>query len=193
MSFQRQALEAALRSFGAILQNRKTPYGLLIVGGSNLLLLGLIDRPTADIDVIGLSENGRYRKIVELPEPLMQAAADVQHTFGLSQNWINTAPASLMDLGLPPGWEERVEIRRFGALELHLTSRYDQICFKLYAAVDRGPNDKHFVDLNALDPTEAELLTAANWTTTHDPSPDFRSQLLQVLRALGVEVDHGDL
>lgn len=168
MSIQRQALEEALRSLGAVLHSQKTPYGLLIVGGSNLLLLGLIDRPTADIDVIGLSENGKYRKIVELPEPLIQAATDVQRTFGLSRNWINTAPASLMDLGLPPGWESRLEIRQFGALELHLTSRYDQICFKLYAATDRGPNDKHFVDLQALNPTETELITAAKWTTTHD-------------------------
>src|SRR5487761_2612953 len=168
MSIQRQALEEALRSLGAVLHSQKTPYGLLIVGGSNLLLLGLIDRPTADIDVIGLSENGKYRKIVELPEPLIQAATDVQRTYGLSRNWINTAPASLMDLGLPPGWESRLEIRQFGALELHLTSRYDQICFKLYAATDRGPNDKHFVDLQALNPTETELITAAKWTTTHD-------------------------
>lgn len=96
-----------------------------------------------------------------------------------------------MDLGLPPGWEKRVEVRRFGALEVHLTSRFEQVCFKLYAAVDRGPRDKHFADLLALEPSRAELLEAARWTTTHDPSEAFRSSLVECLAHLGVEASDG--
>ena len=66
-----------------------------------------------------------------------------------------------MEFGLPLGWEERIEVRHYGALEIHLTSRFDQICFKLYAATDRGPDDKHFHDRVQLRPTKEELLTAA--------------------------------
>jgi hypothetical protein len=117
----------------------------------------------------------------------VNAARDVGRAYELNEGWINVGPASLMDWGLPEGWHDRVEIRQFGGLEIHLTSRFDQVCFKLYAAVDRGPKDKHFADLRALNPTDDELLKAAAWTVTHDPSPGFRQQLAQCLRALGVE------
>ena len=144
MSFQRASLEEALRTLGAVLEARATPYAVLVVGGSNLLLLGLVDRSTADLDVIALKEGEHYRRLHGIPGPLARAAEEVADALGIAAGWLNDGPASLMDLGLPPGWEERVELRRFGALEVHLTSRFDQICFKLYAAVDRGPKDKHF-------------------------------------------------
>ena len=89
----------------------------------------------------------------------------------------------------PLGWEERIEVRHYGALEIHLTSRFDQICFKLYAATDRGPDDKHFHDLVQLRPTKEELLTAAAWTRTHDPSEGFRTMLIGCLDRFGVEAD----
>jgi hypothetical protein len=193
MLFQLEALEEALRSLGAVLEQRRTPYSLLVVGGSSLLLLRLIDRPTGDLDVIGLAENGQYRKVDSLPEPLATAAEQVGQALDLARNWLNTGPASLMDFGLPAGWEARIEVRRYGGLELHLPSRFDQICFKLYAAADRGPNDKHFTDLQELHPSGDELKQAARWTITHDPSPGFRNELLGCLASLDVKVDDADL
>ncbi len=178
MSFQLNALEEALHSLGAVLQQRDTPFSLLVVGGGSLLLLRLIDRPTGDLDVVGLSENGKYHKIEALPPPLSTAAAQVAQALGLTDNWLNTGPASLMDFGLPSGWEERISVRTYGALEVHIPSRFDLVCFKLYAAVDRGPNDKHYTDLQTLQPTADELTQAARWTITHDPSEGFRSELL---------------
>ncbi len=193
MDFQVEALEEALQSLGAVLEQRHTPYGLLVVGGSSLLLLGLIDRPTGDLDVVGLAEDGRYHKIAELPAPLASAAAQVGRALDLADNWLNTGPASLMDFGLPESWERRIEVRRYGALEVHLPSRFDQICFKLYAAVDRGPNDKHYRDLQALEPSSEELRQAARWTIMHDSSAGFRSQLVGCLASMGVEVGNGDI
>ena len=73
------------------------------------------------------------------------------------------------------------------ALVVNLAGRYDQICFKLYAAVDQGPRSKHVQDLRLLGPTEEELLAAARWTVTHDPSEGFRAMLAQALAFLGVE------
>ena len=84
MSLERTSLDEVLSSLGALLASRREAYGLLVVGGSNLLLLGLIDRPTGDLDVIGLSEQSAYRKVVELPEPLRRAAAEVGLAFDLS-------------------------------------------------------------------------------------------------------------
>jgi hypothetical protein len=190
MAMQLQEIAGALRTLGAVLEDRRTPYGLLVVGGGDLLLLGFLDRPTADLDVIAVTDGASYRKATELPEPLKHAARDVAEALEISEHWLNNGPASLMDLGLPPGWEERVERPQYGALEIHLTSRYDQICFKLYA-VDRGPNDKHFQDLLRLAPTREELSTAASWTQTHDPSDLFRTQLEGCLAQLGVELGRG--
>jgi hypothetical protein len=84
-------------------------------------------------------------------------------------------------------------MRQYGGLILHLPSREDQICFKLYAAIDRGPNDKHHSDLRNLGPSSAELLFAAKWAVTHDPSTAFRDELIQCLASLGVEVSDDDL
>jgi hypothetical protein len=69
---------------------------------------------------------------------------------------------------------------------VHLASRYDQIHFKLYAMVDQGAG-KHEADLRDLQPTRDELLAAARWTRTHDPSQGFREQLLAALAYLGVD------
>lgn len=99
---------------------------------------------------------------------------------------MNSGPASLLDLGLPEGALQRSIRREWAGLALRLAAREDQICFKLYAAVDQGPSSKHFQDLVSLSPTTAELLVAARWVRTHDPSEGFRDQLLRALRDLGV-------
>ncbi len=192
MDFQLDALEEALRTLGSVLQERKTPYSLLIVGGSGLLLLRLIDRPTGDLDVVGMSDNGRYVKIESLPKPLAEAAVQVAQALELSEDWLNTGPASLMDFGLPQGWEERIEVRRYGGLEIHVPSRFDQICFKLYAAVDRGPDDKHFRDLQMLQPSADDLKKAARWTVTHDSSEAFRQELIKCLGSMDVVITDAD-
>ena len=132
-----------------------------------------------------MSVNGRYVKIESLPQPLAEAAVQVAQALELSEGWLNTGPASLMDFGLPQGWEERIEVRHYGGLEIHVPSRFDQICFKLYAAVDRGPDDKHFRDLQVLQPSVDELTQAAKWTVTHDPSEAFRQELIHVSRQHG--------
>lgn len=191
--FEVEGLERALRSLGAVLESRALSYEVLVVGGSSLLLLGVIARPTADVDVVGLAERGIYRKADPLPDPLVGAVADVGLALGLAPNWLNAGPASLMDFGLPDGFEERVTIRRFGGLAIHLAGRTDLICFKVYATVDQGPRSKHFGDLQDLGPTRDELLFAARWTLTHDISTGYRAELLETLAVLGAEVDDADL
>jgi hypothetical protein len=57
----------------------------------------------------------------------------------------------------------------------------------LNAAADQGMRSKHAADLRALQPTREELLAAARWSTTHDPSEGYRQELLGLLSGLGVE------
>jgi hypothetical protein len=89
-------------------------------------------------------------------------------------------------LAFPEGFAERAQTRRFGHLTLHLASRSDQICFKVYAATDQGPDSKHFDDLNALAPTRNELIEAARWARTHDPSEGFQEELIALLQVMGM-------
>lgn len=188
-----QHLEEALHALGAVLASRGLTYRLLIAGGSSLLLLGLVDRPTADVDVVGIVGRDGFASAEPLPPALANAASEVGVAFGLDRAWLNAGPTSLLDFGLPPGLEERITVRRYGGLELHLPGRFDLICFKLYATVDQGRRSRHFDDLEALDPSVDELIEAARWTITHDPSAGFRSELLGALGALGGEVADADL
>lgn len=182
-----ERLEEALATLGDLLAERGQSVGLLVIGGGSLLLLGLVDRPTADIDVVRFSTPVGYRKADVLPGFLTAAVRDVGEALGLGPAWLNPGPAGLIDFGLPPGLANRVTVRRYAGLELHVPAREDLIFFKLYAAVDQGERSKHFVDLQGMAATTGELLAAGRWSRTHDPSPGFLVELRRVLAALGVE------
>lgn len=89
--------------------------------------------------------------------------------------------------------QSRAHLRDYGALQIWLADRVDQIHLKLYAASDHWPDrSRHLRDLEGLSPGPAELRAAARWCQSHDPSEAFRERLLVlVLRHLGMEVDHG--
>ena len=150
------------------------------------MLLGLIERPTKDIDVVAVIHEGRYQMADPMPTPLIEAVKEVAAVHGLTTDWLNPGPTVLLQLGLPHNFESRVEVRTYGGLTLHIASRFDQIHFKLYAAVDDGPSSKHFEDLRRLGPTRDELLASARWSRSHDPSPGFKQSLEAALAALGV-------
>lgn len=191
MDIDRHLLGQVLRALGEVLEARGLAYELVVVGGSNLLLLGLITRPTKDLDALALVENGHYAPAEPLPSPLMQAIASVGRAFDLSQEWLNPGPTDLLRFGLPEGFQDRVEVRHYGGLTIQLTGRFDQICFKLYAAVDQGPRSKHAADLRALRPTQDELLAAGRWSRTHDLSEGYRRMLVETLAAFGIEAADG--
>jgi hypothetical protein len=162
--------------------------GLVVCGGSALSALGLVHRTTRDVDVLGLARTAPGGIVVErlerLPEPLASAALKVARDFNLPADWLNLGPAPQVGMGLPDGFGSRVERRRYGSrLTVYYASRYDQIHFKLYAAVDQ--DSYHVQDLALLKPTGAELLAAARWTFTQDVSGQFQESLKDFLRASG--------
>jgi hypothetical protein len=160
---------------------------LVVIGGSALLALDLISRPTRDVDIVAFLSGQTLIEPRPLPTELVSAGRRVARDFGLPESWLNAAPADLLEFGLPDGFVDRLERHDYGeALTVHFASRFDQIHFKLYAMVDQGAG-KHEADLRNLDPTREELLAAARWTRTHDPSEGFREQLLAALAHLGVE------
>lgn len=176
-----------LDALGAQLAQAGASYELVVVGGSGLLALGLVSRPTRDVDVVALREHDVLRSVDPLPETLRVARDRVARDFHLPEDWLDAGPASLLDFGLPEGFLGRAQRRDHGtALTVWYASRFDQIHFKLYATVDQGAG-KHEADLRAMDPTSEELFAAARWTRTHDPSEGYRLVLGQVLAALGVD------
>lgn len=182
-----QAADQILNALGEQLAARGESYTLAVVGGSALLALGLISRPTRDVDILAIVENHELVSAQPLPALLLDAAHTVARDFGLPDEWLNPGPASLLDLGLPDGFYERTQHRIYGpGLEILLASRVDQIHLKLYATVDQGVG-KHLEDLETLHPTGQELLDAARWSRSHDPSEGYLSVLKRVLSHFGVD------
>jgi hypothetical protein len=182
-----QRTHELLTALGEQLADQRAAIELAIVGGSALLAVGLITRTTLDVDVVALVTSGNLVDPRPLPESLRLASARVARDFALPVDWLNSGPASLLDFGLPTGFMERVERHKYGpALTVSFASRIDQIHFKLYAMVDQG-GGKHEFDLRALEPSAEELLQAARWSRTHDPSEGFRDELVAALLYLGVE------
>jgi hypothetical protein len=135
---------------------------------------------------VAIVRAGSYVTAQPLPDYLLTAVRDVAEVAGLAKDWLNPGPTSLLEFGLPPDFERRVKTQRYGGLVLHIASRFDQICFKLYACVDQGPRSKHAQDLRSLQPTPTELRAAAAWCTTQDPSEGFAGQLAFALPEFGV-------
>ncbi|TMD63117.1 MAG: hypothetical protein E6I84_16235, partial [Chloroflexi bacterium] len=48
-------------------------YGLVVIGGSALQALGLVDRPTRDVDVVALSLGSTLVSAEPMPPPLVTA------------------------------------------------------------------------------------------------------------------------
>jgi hypothetical protein len=181
-----------LSALGEQLAARGERFELVVIGGSALLALGLVERTTKDVDVVALRSGLDLEGADPLPEGLRAAGDLVARDFGLATEWLNAGPAGLLTFGLPEGFTDRLERRDYGqGLVVYLASRYDQIHFKLYAAVDQGPG-KHEADLRTLAPTEAELIAAARWSRSQDPSEGYAGVLRSALESFGVtDVDLG--
>jgi hypothetical protein len=162
---------------------------IVVIGGSALAALGLVRRATRDVDLVAIAENGELHSANPLPDALRAARDRVARDFGLDGNWLNGGPTDLLKWGLPDGFMGRIVTRRYSeSLTVHFAGRLDQIHFKLFAMVDQG-GGRHEADLRALHPNSGELIAAARWSMTQDPSPAYRMVLEEALNALGVEDD----
>lgn len=160
---------------------------VVVIGGSALTALGLVNRSTKDVDLVAIAEGQELRSASPLPEALRAARDRVARDFDLAPNWLNAGPTDLLKWGLPVGFINRVIARRYGeALTVYFASRFDQIHFKLFAMVDQA-GGRHEADLRALRPSNQELIAAARWSMTQDPSPGYRMVLKEALSALGTE------
>ena len=193
MSYNYERFDEALRLLNGRLAIAGAPnFNLVVCGGTALMATGLVQRTTRDVDIVAMAdEEGRMIDPSPLPASLVKAAQEVAEDLGLPEDWLKNGPSSgeggIYRLGLPLGFADRLSWKRFGEkLTVAFIDRFDQIHFKLYAAVDRF-GSYHATDLQELEPTDDELLTAAAWTRTHDPSEGYRESLRMFFRKFGYE------
>ena len=186
-----EQLHEAPSALGDLLESAGEPCHLVVIGG--LVAIRAVSRTTRDVDVVALEKGGALVSAEPLPEAVMKAAATVARDMGLEKNWLNPGPTSLLDLGLPAGFTDRLTGRDYGSmLRVSFASRVDQVFFKLYALADRQePRD--FTDLRQLEPTPAELRDAARWARTHNMPGPFDDQIARALDDLGVQDEGRDV
>ena len=157
---------------------------IVVCGGSALIATGLVPRTTQDVDIVALIQSNVLIDSEPLPDYLLDAADNVGTILSLPADWLNNGPASQFQMGLSPGFQERLTTVVVGKkLTVHYIGRYDQIFFKTFASADRG--GYHVSDLKALNPTEEELIAAAKWCMTQDTSEAFRMILKDMFNQLG--------
>ena len=157
---------------------------IVVCGGSALIATGLVPRTTQDVDIVALIQSNVLIDSEPLPDYLLNAADNVGTILSLPADWLNNGPASQFQMGLPPGFQERLTTVVVGKkLTVHYIGRYDQIFFKTFASADRS--GYHVSDLKALNPAEDELIAAAKWCITQDTSEAFRMILKDMFKQLG--------
>jgi hypothetical protein len=179
--------ERMLLALGTVLEEQNAaPVDVVICGAMVLLMLGEIDRPTRDIDGLGvvMEEEG----YLVLRKPLMSkefnvAVERVGNLYGEGKLWFSTAATILHDdTELPADIIARAEVRRFGdRLTVRLCSRTHMICLKMWAALNRGEPD--IGDLIKMQVSEDEARTAADWCLEQDG--EMLSEIAAVLEELG--------
>ncbi|MEA1875791.1 MAG: nucleotidyl transferase AbiEii/AbiGii toxin family protein [Bacteroidota bacterium] len=193
MSYQYEQFETALKLLDGRLFIAGAPdFNLVVCGGTALIATELIQRTTRDVDIVAMADSkGKLVDPAPLPEALITAAQEVAEDLNLPKDWLNNGPSSgeggIYRLGLPQGFSDRLKWRIFGEkLTVAFIDRIDQIYFKLYAAVDQF-GSYHATDLQALEPTDDELLGAVAWSRTHDPSEGYLECIKMFFKEFGYE------
>ena len=106
-----ERLDEALHALEEQLGAGGSSFELIVIGGSALQALGLIERATRDVDVVALVDGKDLSSADPLPEALVSAAGRVARDFGLPLVWLNSGPADLFRLGLPEGFAQRLVTR----------------------------------------------------------------------------------
>lgn len=155
----------------------------VVIGGSALGLMSIIQRPTRDFDIL----------VPELPSSITDAARDFakaqrQAGVDLIDDWLNNGPMQLGDV-LSAGWRERVHrIFEGQAVVLSTLGRSDLLESKLFALCDRGTD---LPDCIALAPTADELAEALSWLEGQDGNPEWPAHVRATLADLSRRLGHG--
>lgn len=155
----------------------------VVIGGSALGLMGIIQRPTRDFDIL----------VAALPPAIAAAArlfALAQRESGtdLFDDWLNNGPMQLADV-LPAGWRARVQLIFEGkSLVLSTLGRPDLLKSKLFALCDRGTD---LFDCIALAPMPEELAECLPWLEQQDGNGLWPAHVIATVADLAQRLGHG--
>ena len=155
----------------------------VVIGGSALALMGLIQRPTRDFDIL----------VPELPQVIVVAARDfakAQRTIGvdLLDDWLNNGPSQLTAV-LPVGWRDRLQrVFEGQVLVLNTLGRPDLLKSKLFALCDRGID---MSDCVALAPSAADLAECMPWLEVQDGNELWPAHVCATIAELARRLGHG--
>ena len=175
--------QTVVQAFDVHLEQRGLRLEAVVIGGSALVLMGVIARLTKDVDILA----------PELPLAVREAArafAAERRAAGedLQDDWLNNGAMSLGDV-LPRGWQARVEVVFTGrAVLLRTLGRADLVKSKLFASADRGTD---LEDCLALAPSAAELAEALPWLDRQDGNELWPAHVRASLAELGRRLGHG--
>ena len=166
-----------LAAFDQFLEKEDLTFTATVIGATALLVMGVIDRATVDVDCLAPT----------IPDSIRKASQKfARHYKGLDaplmEDWLNNGPESL-SRDLPSGWEQRV-VPLFQGKRLQLTTlgRSDLLRSKLYAFCDR---QQDLEDCLALKPSLQELKECAPWLEKLDANPQWPAHVQRSLRLLG--------
>lgn len=165
-----------IEEFNHWLEQRHIEMEAVIIGGSALALLGVIDRHTRDVDVLTPSLPAQVLKESVAFARNMTAKGEV-----LSDDWLNNGPTQLAGV-LPTGWEKRTRhIYQGSAMVLKTLGPDDLLKTKLFALCDRGTD---WGDCLALQPSQAQIEHAIPWLAQQDAHPQWPEHVQRTMTAL---------
>ncbi len=168
------------------------PLNVAVCGGSALIAVALVARPTKDVDVVALlrvnQANVEILEVKSLPTDVERLAAEIGTELGIREDWFNFNASPLIAFGFPPNMTSRLIKKSYGiCLTVYFISRFDQVHFKIYAAMDPKDGTRHLSDLLDLKPKEHEVRAAVSWLLGRKASAEFKAALCQVLERIGYE------
>jgi hypothetical protein len=86
MNLDQTNIEKALTTLGAVLASRGFTYELVVVGGSALMMLGVISRPTKDIDVVALVQAAAWAESHDPSPAFHSLAKQALAAFGIGED-----------------------------------------------------------------------------------------------------------
>jgi hypothetical protein len=172
-----------VKAFDEYLGKKGCTFQATIIGGSALLLMGVIERATQDVDCLSPKVPKNIKEIsVEFARWYSS-----QHKTPLQPDWLNNGPESLLR-DLPGHWQEHIQpIYQGKHLTFYTLGREDLLLAKLFAYCDR---QQDLQDCIALKPSLEELKKAYTWLVKRDVNPQWPDHVMQSLKILAEKLGY---
>jgi hypothetical protein len=167
-------MKDVLRAFDQYLHQKHLSFEATIIGGAALIVLGIVDRQTKDVDCLD----------PKIPQNIKAASVEFSKLYPelkLQEDWLNNGPDSLKS-DLPKDWSMRVqEVFKGKALKITALGRSDFLKTKLFAYCDRQID---LSDCIAMRPSHAELAESLAWVLDRDVNELWPDHVLKSFKIL---------